>query len=252
MARTSPQDAGKEFAAGVLQHLPDALRAQMETFLASPDATGFLTEVGNGALRQADYSRNMNALQTWHGELSQWVQDNQAAAAPAAPAGGGAPAAPAAAAAVSAAATPSGLTREDVANEFGRRETFYAAFTADAVRLSQQHFANFGEVLDINQILNHPRLAELRMDGAYQDVFKDKISARNADIQAKERKKLEDEIRAQVLTELGQQPHTGSLPYVVGGEGSPLDHLTPNGETPKAFDPNAVAAMYHQLVSSKA
>jgi hypothetical protein len=251
MARTSPQDTGKEFAAGVLQHLPDALRSQMETFLASPDAVGFLTEVGNGALRQADYSRNMNALQTWHGELSQWVQDTQAAAAaPAAPAGGGAPATPATPTPTP--ATPSGLTREDVANEFGRREAFYAAFTADAVRLSQQHFANFGEVLDINQLLNHPRLAELRMDGAYQDVFKDKISTRNADIQAKERKKLEDEIRAQVLTELGQQPHTGSLPYVVGGEGSPLDHLTPNGEAAKPFDPNAVAAMYHQLVSSKA
>lgn len=249
MARTSPQDVGKEFAAGVLQHLPDALRSQMETFLASPDATGFLVEVGNGALRQADYSRNMNALQTWHKELSDWAQEAQTTAAPAAPAGGGAPAAPATAAA---ATVPSGLTREDVANEFGRREAFYAAFTADAVRLSQQHFANFGEVLDINQLLNHPRLAELRMDGAYQDVFKDKISTRNADIQAKERKKLEDEIRAQVLTELGQQPHTGSLPYVVGGEGSPLDHLTPNGEAAKPFDPNAVAAMYHQLVSSKA
>lgn len=250
MARTSPQDAGKEFAAGVLQHLPDALRSQMETFLASPDAIGFLTEVGNGALRQADYSRNMNALQTWHKELTDWVQDTQAASTPAAPAGGGAPAAPAAAAVAT--ATPSGLTREDVANEFGRRESFYAAFTADAVRLSQQHFAHFGEVLDINQLLNHPRLAELRMDGAYQDVFKDKIATRNAAIQAKERKALEDDIRAKVLSELGQQPHAGSLPYVVGGEGSPLDHLTPNGEAPKVFDPNAVAAAYHQLVSSRA
>lgn len=249
MAARTPQDAGKEFAAGVLQHLPDALRAQMETFLASPDATSFLTDVGNGTLRQADYSRAHNELQArqaaltkWHGELTQWVNDNQDT--------GGAPGGPTAAAPapVADAPTPS-LTRDDIQTEFARREGFYAAFTAEAVRLAQQHQMQFGEVLDINVLLNHPRLGELRMDGAYQDVFKDKIAARNADIAAKDRKKLEDEIRAQVLTEIGQQPASSALPYPVGG--SPLDHLTPAGEAPKAFDPNAATVMYNQLVAGR-
>ena len=193
MARTSPQDAGKSFAVGVLQHLPDALRSQMESFLDSPDAVGFLTEVGNGALRQSDYSRNMNALSTWHKELTDWVQTQQetgtAAVAPVAPVTTE-PARPAPAAA------PAGtLTREDFNTELARRESFYAAFTADAVRLSQQHLQQFGEVLDINLILGHPRLGELRMDGAYQDVFKDKIAERQSRIQADERKQLEARAR---------------------------------------------------------
>lgn len=252
MAARTPQDAGREFAAGVLQHLPDALRSQMESFLSTPDAAGFLTDVGNGALRQADYSRahnelqtRQNALQTWHSQLTAWVNDNQEAGG--APNG---PAAPAAAPATAVAAAP-GLTREDVQTEFARREGFYAAFTADAVRLSQSHFQNFGEVLDINLILNHPRLGELRMDGAYQDVFKDKIATRNADLEAQRMKKLEDEIRAKVLSEIGSQPGTSGIPYPVG-EGSPLDHLTTTGETPRAFDPNAVATEYNRLVASRA
>jgi hypothetical protein len=52
----------------------------MESFLESPDATGFLTDMGNGALRQSDYSRHLNevqaqcgALDKWHKELTQWV-----------------------------------------------------------------------------------------------------------------------------------------------------------------------------------
>lgn len=247
MARTSPQDAGKSFAVGVLQHLPDALRSQMESFLDSPDAVGFLTEVGNGALRQSDYSRNMNALSTWHKELTDWVQGQQetgtTAVAPVAPVTAE-PARP-----VPAAAPAGTLTREDFNTELARRESFYAAFTADAVRLSQQHLQQFGEVLDINLILGHPRLGELRMDGAYQDVFKDKIAERQSKIQADERKQLEAEIRTKVLSELGQQP-SAAVPYPVG-EGSPLDHLTPNGEAPKAFDPNAVTAAYHALVAGR-
>lgn len=254
-ARTSPQDAGKAFAAGVLQHLPDALRTQMESFLESPDATGFLTDMGNGALRQSDYSRHLNevqaqrgALDKWHKELTQWVNDQ----------GNDAPIAPVATPATQPAtpATTAGLTREDfqdaVAAEFGRRETFYATFTADAVRLAQQHYQMFGETLDINQILQHPRLGELRMDGAYQDLFKDQLAARNAKIEAEKLQKLEAEIRAKVVSELRQNPAGGGLPYPVGSAPSPLDHLTPQGQTPQAFDPNAVAAAYEQLVASKA
>jgi len=249
MARTAPQDAGKAFTAGVLQHLPDALRAQMESFLATPDATGFLTEVGNGTLRQADYSRNLNevqtqaaALQKWHGELTEWVNNNQESGA----APGTTVAAPAAAAA--AAATPAGLTLDQLNAEIGRREAYYAAFTADAVRLSQRHYQDFGEVLDINQLLSHPRLGELRMDGAYQDVFKEKLATRNAAIEAKKLADLEAEIRRKVVSEMSQQP--AGVPYIVG-DNSPLNHLTPNGEAVKPFDPNAAVAAYEQLVSAK-
>ena len=141
---------------------------------------------------------------------------------------------------------------DDKAYEFGRRETFYATFTADAVRLAQQHYQMFGETLDINQILQHPKLGELRMDGAYQDLFKDQLAARNAKIEAEKLQKLEAEIRAKVVSELRQNPAGGGLPYPVGSAPSPLDHLTPQGQTPQAFDPNAVAAAYEQLVASKA
>lgn len=251
----NPQTQGKEFVAGVLQHLPDALRSQMETFLATPDANGFLTEVGNGALRQADYSRRMNevqdshrALKKWHGDLTEWVATmQQGDAAPVAPATGTAPAP---------AAVPAGtgVSPDDVRNtinqELGRREVYFAAFTAEAVRLAQNHYAMFGEPLDINTLLQHPKLGELRLDGAYADVFKDKLAAHKATADAKELDKLKASVRAEVLAEIRQSPASGGLPYVVG-EGSPLDGLTPNGETPKPFDANAAVAMYDSLVGAR-
>jgi hypothetical protein len=254
MANPQVQAQGKEFVAGVLQHLPDALRAQMETFLATPDATAFVTEVGNGALRQADYSRRMNevqdshrALKKWHGELTDWVATMQAGdAAPLAPATGTAAAAPT----VTAGVSPDDV-RQTINQELGRREVYFAAFTAEAVRLAQDHMRMFGETLDINTLLQHPRLGELRLDGAYAEVFKDKLAAHKAAADAKAREALEAEIRGKVLAEIRQQPASGGLPYVLG-ESSTLDGLTPTGETAKPFDPNAALAMYEGLVGAKA
>lgn len=254
-ARPSPQERGKEFTAGVLQHLPDALRTQMESFLATPDAAGFLTELGNGALRQADYSRNMNEVQATHNALTRWRDQLQEWAAATAGADDR-PEAPMTTPATTTPATPAGtaITPDEVRSllnqEIGRREIYFAAFTADAVRLAQEHMRMFGEPLDINTLLQHPKLGELRLEGAYADVFKDRLAAHKATADAAARASLEAEIRTKVLQEIRQQPANGGLPYVLG-EGSPLDGLTPAGETPKAFDPNAAVAMYEGLLAGK-
>lgn len=243
---------GREFFSQVAQHLPDDLRAGFETFIQSGDqnAQQVLATIGDGTLRQDAFSREMDALretktalERWRDDLAAWANAREAdTAAPADPL-----ATPRATAATAAPGT--GVSKDDVLSlfnqEMGRREIYFAKYVADATRLATQHFQQFGEVLDINQILAHPRLAELQLAGVYAELHKDKIAAKSAAEQAKEREALKQTLREELLAEQG--PGT-KVPYPIGEGGSPLDHL---GGDAAQYTPEAAAAMYRQLVNAR-
>lgn len=237
---------GREFYSQVAQHLPDDLRAGFETFLASGDqnAQQVLATLGDGTLRQDTFSREMDqlrqtktALEKWRDDLAQWAKDN----------GGATPTDPLTQPGTQpVASTPANaLTREEALalfnGEMGRREVYFAKYVADATVLATRHFQQFGEVLDINAILAHPKLGELQLEGAYKDLHKDKIAAKSAAETAKEREALKQQLREELEAERGP----GQVPYPIGDGGSPLDHL---GKDAAQFTPEAAAAMYRQLV----
>ncbi len=249
---------GRDFFAQVAQHLPDDLRAGFETFIASGDqnAQHVLATLGDGTLRQDAFSREMDnlrqtktALEKWRDDLAQWAKDVQNGVAPADPLaqpGSGTPVT----GTPGAAGTPANaLTREEALalfnGEMGRREVYFAKYVADATRLATQHFQQFGEVLDINQILAHPKLGELQLQGVYQELHKDKIAAKSAAEVAKEREELKRTLRAEIDAERG----AAGVPYPIGDGSSPLDHL---GKDASQYTPEAAAAMYRQLVGGGA
>lgn len=242
---------GREFFAQVAQHLPDDLRAGFETFIQSGDqnAQQVLAAIGDGTLRQDAFSREMDALretktalEKWRDDLAEWARTN---------AGEGAPNDPLAAPRQTAQSgqPAAAVSKDDVValfnQEMGRREIYFAKYVADATRLATQHFAQFGEVLDINPILAHPKLAELQLAGVYQELHKDKIAAKSAAEQAKEREELKRQLREELLAEQGPG---AQVPYPIGEGGSPLDHL--NGDQSQ-YTPEAAAAMYRQLVNAR-
>lgn len=262
MANPTPIDKGREFLSELLPLMSDTARAELEAFVSSgtTEAQAMLARIGNGALRQSDYSRGMNTLKAQETQLTQWSDQLKAWKARAdeelAMAGSpdpAQPAAPAAGAAPAPSAT-SGLSIDDarklVAGELNNREAYFAAFVGDSMLLAQQHQLNFGEPLNIQALLDHPEVGRLGLKGAYEALHKDKLDAKAKALQEKERERIREEVRQELIGQgVGSQ-----LPYAIPGEGqgsSPLDHLS--GVTPAAaFDPAASAAMYRQLVASKA
>lgn len=247
MATVNRVALGKEFLEGILDKLPDRARAEMEAFLASGDATPVLETVGGGVARQSDYSRNMDqlntnakALQKWHDDLATYAKSLEA--------GGGDPT-PTPVKADPSPTPTAGLSQEDVQSmlrtEFDRRETHYASFIADTATISARHQALFGEVLDARELMKHPKIAELGLEGAWRDKYATQLKASDDKIAAEARTKLEAEIREKVLAELGSRQ--AALPYAVD-DTSPLAGL---GGEANTYSPEAAAAMFNQLTAGR-
>lgn len=257
----TPIDKGREFVSELLPLMSDTARAELETFIStgSTEAQALLARIGNGTLRQSDYSRGMNELKAQEAKLQKWSNDLKvwkteadaqlAAGMAGSPDGGGGTPAPAPTAGTPG---PTGLTEEDarrlLGTELNQREAYFASFVSDSMLLAQRHQMDFNEPLNIQALLQHPQVATLGLQGVYAEVHKEKIAARDAKKQADERERIKNEVRQELLAEQGS-----GLPYPIpsGSDGSsPLDHLS--GVTPAAaFDPATSVAMYRQLIAGK-
>jgi hypothetical protein len=250
---------GREFLAGVLAKIADpAARAQAEAaFTSAEDA---VAELGAGVLRQQDYSRHMDALKTketevtnWHSQLTSWhveQQDrvNQALAdAEAAKAAAGirSPASPAA---PPASPAPVGLTKEDLQKELDAFGNLALGVMSITNRLTAQHMKEFGEVLDPQVLLTHPKSREIGLDGVYREVFKEQLAKKAADAEALRVKAIQE---AAVADYRSKHPN---LPYPVSAQVQPstLDALE-SGQVsdPSKFSVDAAVNEYHALVAQK-
>jgi hypothetical protein len=79
-------ESGQDFLAGVIAKLPAELQAQAKELFGKPEAKDAVIIVGDGAMRQPDYSKNMNDLATQKTELqakldnlTNWYTENKAA-----------------------------------------------------------------------------------------------------------------------------------------------------------------------------
>lgn len=250
----TPTDTGKAFLAGVLAKLPESLRTQAEATFAAAEAESALAELGSGVLRQADYSRAQDGvrareteLNTWHQQLADWQageREKVAAAIAAADARVAAgPTAPIPSTAPTPAQPPvNAITREDL-NSFG---DLAAGVIAVTTRLGLQHMHTFGEVMDPQQLLSHPKVREIGLEGAYKELFKEKLDQKAAELDAVKAKAIGD---AAVAAYRAAHPN---LPYPVNGQVQPstLDFLESKAD-PSQFTAEAAANHYNQLVAAR-
>jgi len=258
MAKTAQKaadraDAGREFITSLVGSFPEGdLRTKLaemltDEVLASADTAAAVAFAGDGALRKSEFSRTMDESRatlktqttenaTLKGRLDTWYADNQAKL------GQFDDMAAKVATLEAAAADPnldptSGLPVTQLPDGFDpaqyvriadletrdrAREADFLGFHRISQRLGLQHFSDFNEVLDEDQILRHPNIQKIGFEAAYQDIFKDQIAVRQTKIDDTAAATLKAEHRKEWDTE---QQATAARPYPLGTEASDLGTL---------------------------
>lgn len=226
-----PVEAGKSFIEQVLAKVPEAERSGLQTAASALLGNELaLTELGNGVLRQEDYSRGMAAVQaeldrlkTIETQQKEWFTANQAllekgrkAARPATETDPN-PDDPAP-------AVDRDAILADVTKLIDARERQVAPVMAAITTLVARHGQMFaGEVLDTQAVLAEASTKGLTLDQAYTSLHGTRVAekakaAEDARINAEVEKRFTERMRTQ---------HNRPPDAVGGGAGSPLDALEP-------------------------
>ena len=193
--------------------------------------------------QQEQLDEREQRLQGWHGDLSKWYTDNQElvrrgkAAAPGSPD----PLKP------EKPVIPPGVLTEDAWNErIAQERAGVLGFTRDTNQLMRDHFSKFQEIVDIDPLLQHPKIRELGLIGVYEQVHKDRLDKWKADATAAAEEKIRADERQKVQASMASMPY----PSPTGaGSGSPLDALTV-GKPDSLTD--AAVAHYNRLQAERA
>jgi hypothetical protein len=141
--------------------------------------------------------------------------------------------------------TPPGVLTEEVFNERMQGTTAgFLGFQRDQNKITREHFAKFGEVVELEPLLTHPRIAEVGLLGVYDLVHADRLKAH----QEAAVKKHDDAVAAEAVRKF-QEAHA-QMPYPApngSGSGSPLDALASNKD--QLVD--EAAAHYQRLVAAR-
>jgi hypothetical protein len=212
------------FLAGVLASMPEADRAKAEARLI---------ELEEGGLRQADYSKvvaEARAAKTEADDLlarnQAWFTEREAALKEvdtlrARVAAGGDPKPVVGDQGFK---LPEGLiTKDELTKILDATERGAVGFISEANVLSLKHYKDFGEVLNITELMMDPSVQKIGLKGVYEQKFKEQITAKAkaADDARAEAFRVEGEQRA--LQRMQQQRGPGYP--VVGNEPSSLDAL---------------------------
>lgn len=258
-------ELGKQFLDELKGKLPDTLRGNIDSILSSPEAQAALETVGSRVSPLDEERAELERLRTqtettqsrltnWRGRLDTWKADmetkftereQQLSAREAAPASRTPDDPPPAARAGEVTMTKDEIAKI-VAEVIAPREGAYVQYVADAYRFGDFHRQNFKETLNINELVQHPKIGELGVQGVYELVHKEKLEKMRTDAVAAR----EAEIRADERSKIAAGAAV-DMPYPMGGEGSPLDALTMDPATRPKGDPAAAARMYDQLVSGR-
>lgn len=281
MAGKTAADRAKEFLDGVLAHVPEANRASITEALTQEA----LAALGQGVLRQDEFSRAKDDLARQRTELEQqiaantdWYNENKPKvdrALEILAAGGDPdldpsldpeprkptmPAKPAA---------QPGLTEDALRQTIASSEKGAIQFFAMLDHLKARHFKAFGELLDTKDLLDNPELTQVGLPALYEKTYGERYQAKaQAEIDAKI---AEAEARgkaagiAEIQAKLGAQGPFPT-PHAVAGTLSPTVaalqqiHQETEGDAAKLaqrgfknrVDEVAAAAEYQQLVASGA
>lgn len=256
MARTA-KTAGTEFLAELLAKLPESQRAKAQEAFASAEADAALIALGEGTLRQSDYSRVSNEVKTkeqevdaWKGQLDTWFADKKAALEEADrlranpnPNPNPNPIPPVQ-------PLPPDLSKfvspEQLAKTLEQTERGALVFITESNRLTAQHYKDFGEVLDLSPLLAHKRVMEVGLTEVYKELHKEQLDAKATAAEAARVAVIRDEERKKLQAEMAgtHQPYP-----VRGNEASTLDHIeaTRAGQNPALKSVADMTAEYDRL-----
>lgn len=229
--------AGSEFLRETLTLLPAEKRPALEALLSDADAAAALTRLGEGTLRQSDYDRQMNEAKAAKQTADQLYESNtnwfneqkanlteldklrgQLAAGELKPATGDGTGTPN----PNPPKPPDGLTREQFAAEIDKLERGAVGFMDELTDLKLQHYRDFNEVLDARALLADKRIQQIGIKGVYQEVHREKLTARSAAATAAAEEAIRKDEREKLLKAANGQ----HIPYSVrGNEPSTLDGL---------------------------
>lgn len=240
-----------KFLAELLSHIPADQRAGVEAaFEASPQAQTFADQA---AKRQSEFSREMDQVRAHQqrieaiaAEQQAWYDINkpllelgkQAQASAGADPDAGVPA-----------QLPADIVRmADVEKLLTQREQGAAAFIAASSTLAQRHYQQFGEPLDLAQLLADPDAGKLGLDGVYRKVHAEKIQAQQT---AAFEKTVQERVEAKLTEERAKFIHRPPYP-LAGTETSPLDALAKPADQrdPTQFSVEAAADEYMRLAAT--
>lgn len=191
-------------------------------------------KLGASVLRQDDYSRSMNELsgqrtaltakeqeaQAAYDANKAWFEQQQANLEELDRLRKGGATVPGAT--PPAAAAPKAITEELLAKTLAETERGAVAFFTDLNQLSLQHFQQFGEILDTQKLLTHPKVQQVGLRGVYAEVYKPQLDARTTKQAAEAEEKIRADERQKVLAGQASTQH----PYPIrGNEPSTLDGL---------------------------
>ena len=223
-------DAASTFLAGVVAKLPPEDRARGQELieqLRTVAGGAVVAAIGDGVVGQSELSRQLDALREQQTTLdataeeleeqrqqqaalyerqTQWWTANQSRLEEAdrmkrgvQPVPSGAP---------NPQPTPPGVLTEEVFNERMQGTTAgFLGFQRDQNKITREHFAKFGEVVELEPLLTHPRIAEVGLLGVYDLVHADRLKAH----QEAAVKKHDDAVAAEAVRKF-QEAHA-QMPY---------------------------------------
>lgn len=246
-------ETGKTLLDSVLAKLPENLRDAAKTAFAAPEAADALTELGARGLAQSDYSRQMDDIRRKdqeladaqaeiarvHKEQTDWYAANKPALDEynRIKAGGTPPAAPVPPAA------PAGISKEDLDKVLGDRDRSYAQVLGITSTMTAQHYKDFGEVLNVADLIAFAEKNRLPLADAYAQKFAEPIKARNDKLESERIEKL---VAERLATERAQ--HAGQPFPLRNADPSVLDNLTKESDKSQ-YSADAAAAEYARLTS---
>jgi hypothetical protein len=209
------------FLAGVLAHVPEAERGKAEAELITLE---------EGGLRQADYSKLSAEAQAakqkfddlytkntdWYTQRQADLQELDTLRAKVATVD------PTVVVPKPAALPDNMITKEELRKQMDEQERGAVGFIAQANRLQLQHFKEFGEILDLNDLLADKQVQQIGLNGVYQLKFKEQIAAKV---------KAADDARAEAFRKEGREAAFKELAGkstqypVLGNEASSLDAI---------------------------
>jgi hypothetical protein len=219
-------EVGSAFLADVLSRIPDDRRSAVQSVIdTSPELAQL---IGEGVLRQQDYSSYMDRLKQVETQQTQWWQENQtlAEAGRKATAAGFDPAKPV----VTTPALPEDVVRR---GDVERTEAAHAEFSLTLATLSSRHLHEFGEPVDFLELARDPRVKQIGLLGVYEATVAPKREAKvKAQLDAEVNTRVEEAVRER-MKQVGD-PRFPSARAITPG--SPLDALEPQQSGPGVDD----------------
>jgi hypothetical protein len=240
------------FLAGVLATVPEADRGKAEARLI---------ELEDGGLRQADYSKlsaeaqsakkqfddlyakNMEWFETRKADLGELDTLRAKVAA--------GDTTHTTTTTTAAATVPADvITKKQFEEHLATMERGAVGFIAESNVLALKHYQQFGEVLNISELLADPNVQRIGLQGVYQAKFAEQIKAKADAAQTARDEALRKEGADKARADLAASRH----PYpVVGNEPSSLDALeaAQAGQKPTVKTLDDIAAEYARLGASR-